>query len=323
MADLVMRKRGALHAGEFGLFIDSPVFEEDFASIKANADVTVTAVQSRNIKQMRLAWALAAKIADTGVLGDADRRDVMNYLLKKAKHVRYIANQHRDGVEVEIVVKSIRFASMDQTAFDRLFNRMIYIVLSEILPDVPEGTLRDEIEKMSGVDTPEPTPTKPVRQRSNRKPPLEPVSVIPPADDHDPVTGEVIDEPPPHDKHENPPPADTFPGDTPIPPAGATTAPPAQRKEPAPQKPTEALPAASAAVVTPQAPPKNAEQWALYARAWIVEMETDPTTTDQSLMIRWNNERALRNDCGVTSEDRQPVFVEYGLAIERMRGRGR
>src|SRR5215469_5223140 len=139
-----MRKRPALHQGELGLFIDSEVFESEFSSIKQGVDVAVEAKQSRNLKQMRLAWALCRKIADSGVLGDADTREVMQYLLKKAKHVRYVANQHKNGVEVEVIVKSIRFASMDQTAFDRLFNRMTYIVTSEILPDMPDGELRTE-----------------------------------------------------------------------------------------------------------------------------------------------------------------------------------
>jgi len=150
-ADLVMRKRGALHAGEIGLFIDSMVFEDDLASIKMNTDVTVTATQSRSIKQMRLAWALAKKIADSGVLGDCDQRDAMNYLLLKARHVRYVTNTHRGGTETTPIVKSIRFASMDQTAFQRLMNRMLYIVDTEILPDMPEGSLRDDVERMAGV----------------------------------------------------------------------------------------------------------------------------------------------------------------------------
>jgi len=308
MADLVMRKRGAMHAGELGLFIDAEAFEDEFASVNQGVDIKVEATQSRSLKQMRLAWGLAGKIAKGGSLGDADQREVMNYLLKKAKHVKYIANQHRDGVEVEVVVKSIRFAAMEQTAFNRLFNRMIYIVLSEILPDMAEGALRDEVEKMAGATAPDPEPPK--RQRASRAKPVEPVSVIPPHDQD----GVVID----------PPPASDFPGDTPMresPPAAAPA--PAQPKESrTPTEPKPALPAASAAV-TAAGTPKNPEQWAAFARAWIVEYEADPAKTDQDLMVRWNNERSLRNDCGVTSEDRQPIFVEYGMAIERMRGRGR
>lgn len=310
MADLVMVKRGALLKGELGLFIDSEVFQPEFDSIKQGTDVSVEAKQSRNLKQMRLAWGLCRKIADSGALGDADTREVMNYLLKKAKHVKYIANTHRDGVEVEVIVKSIRFASMEQTAFDRLFNRMIYIVTSEIIPDMPVNELRAEVEKMSGVTAPEPTKPKPRRRPAGSA--IEKVSVIPPAD-HDPVTGEV---------HE--PPAETFPGDTPMKPAGDAPAPtPAKREETATPQKTEAPPAAPAAVtqVSQATPvvPKTATEWAAYATAWIEAMVKDAGQTDQEMMVMWNGERSLRNACGVTAVERQPVFEVYTAALDHKR----
>jgi hypothetical protein len=279
MADLVMRKRPALRAGELGFFIDAEAFEDEFASVKQGVDVKVEATQSRSIKQMRLAWGLAGKIAKSGALGDAEQREVMNYLLKKARHVKYIANQHRSGVEVEVVVKSIRFAAMEQTAFNRLFNRMIFIVLSEILPDMPEGELRAEVEKMAGASIPDPDPPKRPRGRTPKAMPA-PVSVIPAAE---PDTPPMVPQPQPSD---------------------ACAASPAAQ-EPAAQAPI----------------PKNAADWAAWCRAWIAEYEADPAKSDQDVMVRWNNERGLRNDCGVTSEDRQAVFVEYGNAIERMRRR--
>jgi hypothetical protein len=175
MADLVMRKRPAMHAGELGLFIDSPVFETEWETIKQGTDITVTATQSRNPKQHRLFWGLAGKIAESGVLGDADARDVVDYLLLKCKHVRYVTNVLRGGTEITPIVKSIRFAAMDQTAFDRLFNRALYIVTSEILPEMPESDLREEVEKMSGVSAPEPTLPK---RRGRPRLPAK-VSIIP------------------------------------------------------------------------------------------------------------------------------------------------
>lgn len=289
MADLVMRKRPAQRAGEMGLFIDAEAFEDEFQSIKQSKDVVVTAVQSRSVKQMRLAWGLAGKIAKSGALGDADQREVMNYLLKKAKHVRYIANQHRDGVEVEVIVKSIRFASMEDTAFNRLLNRMIYIVLSEILPDMAEGDLRDEISKMAGADAITPEPEK--KQRKPRKP-LEPVSIIPPHD----ADGVVIETPL---------------ADGPQPPASVPSA-------------TPALPTPAAHDEGGQAAiPKNATEWARYALAWLADMEHDDSKNHQDIMFRWNGERDLRNACGVTSEDRQPIFEVYNSTIERLRVRSR
>lgn len=290
MADLVMRKRPALHAGEIGLFIDSPVFEDDFGHIRQGTDVVVTATQSRNIKQMRLAWALAGKIAKSGVLGDADSRDVMNYLLKKAKHVRYIANQHRDGVEVEIIVKSIRFAQMEQTAFDRLFNRMIYIVATEILPDVPEGVIREEIEKMSGVSTPEPEAPKPPRQRRTRAaaPAPDPVAALPP--------------PSPEPARAEPP------GDLP------------EASSPPPAAPPPSPPAATE-VKTGEAPksPTNVPEWETWTAYWLEQANKDVNVSPEQVLSKWNGERTLRNTCGVTADDRQPFFETMETIVEAKR----
>jgi hypothetical protein len=128
-----MRKRASQHTGEIGLFIDSEVFESDFASIKMNTEVEIKATQSRSLKQLRLAWGLARRVAQSGALPDADdAKDVMDFIKIKCRHVRYI-HDHHNG-ETVIVPKSIRFAAMDQTAFQRFMNRAIYVVVTEILP---------------------------------------------------------------------------------------------------------------------------------------------------------------------------------------------
>lgn len=50
------------------------------------------------------------------------------------------------------------------------------------------------------------------------------------------------------------------------------------------------------------AEPKTATQYAEYAKAWIGE-----STDAKAMDARWDTERKLRNDCGVTSEDREPL----------------
>jgi hypothetical protein len=342
MADLVMRKRPAMHAGELGLFIDTQVFEDEFAAIKQGTDVTVTATQSRNIKQMRLAWGLCRKIADSGALGDSDTRDTMNYLLKKAKHVKYIANTHRDGVEVEVIVKSIRFASMEQTAFDRLFNRMLFIVTSEIIPDMPDGELRAEVEKMAGVTTPEPEKPKQRRRRrtaeeiataAERRQLPSAVSIIP---DHDPETGEVIEIPaaepvnagdipnrPGTPAPEGPPPeVQATNPQVPNPatePVTPPTVPSPTSAEPAP--PPAAPPAAQAPLTGPRT--RDFIGWRDYCIQWLEQYRADPHATDQDVMVKWNAERTMRNDCGVTSAERQPVSEIYLTIVEEKRKQGK
>jgi hypothetical protein len=313
-ADLVLRKRAALTKGEVGLFLDTIVFEQEWETIHQGVDVTVTATQSRNVKQFRLFWALAKKIADSGVLGDADARDVVNWLLLKCKHVRYVTNKHRDGIETTPIVKSIRFAQMDQTEFNRLFARAMFIVVSEILPDMPEGDLRAEVEQMAGVTAPEPEPPKTRRRRARP--------------DHDPITGEIpATEPvmaslqettsPAHPAPEGPPPdgvgtVSTIPAAD-APQGGPDTAPasPVSAAKPAP------LPAGGDAGPVPD--PKTVAEWQLWCKDWLDAASDDPETADIQIMNRWNKEKTIRNACGVTADDRQRLFAYYTAILEAKR----
>lgn len=119
---------------------------DEVALIPAGQDVLVTAKVPRNVKQHRLAWALAEKVAEAcDFLHDRD--DGMEWLKIKARHVRMI--QDPKTHQVAIIPKSIAFASLSQAAFSRVLNRMIWVVCNEILPGLDEGELRAELEKMT------------------------------------------------------------------------------------------------------------------------------------------------------------------------------
>jgi len=64
--------------------------------------------------------------------------------------------------------------------------------------------------------------------------------------------------------------------------------------------PKEQEPAPPSEVITE---PKTAAQYVDYARAWIVA-STDVDTMNK----RWDSERPLRNTCGLTAEERQPIM---------------
>lgn len=66
----------------------------------------------------------------------------------------------------------------------------------------------------------------------------------------------------------------------------------------------EKKPAAASAAAEPKLP-RNLAEWTVYARDWI-KREGD----HKAIRKRWNDERGLRNSCGVTSEDRDPVMAE-------------
>lgn len=139
MTEMMMRKvNGRLET------VDA-VSADEFSRVSATKELLVTIKAPRNPRQHRLAWALAQKIAEAcDFLFDAD--DAMNWLKIKARHVRMI-HDPRTG-QVAIVPKSIAFASADQATFSRIFNRMVYVTCTEIIPGLDESALRAEIEAM-------------------------------------------------------------------------------------------------------------------------------------------------------------------------------
>jgi hypothetical protein len=268
---------------------------ELLATIPQKTQMLVKATQPRNIKQFRLAWVLAAKVAEACDFLQ-DQEDSMDYLKMKARHVRYIVDHHNG--ETTVVPKSIRWAALDQAGFTRIFNRMVHVVITEILPGMDEGALRAEIEKAVGIESP-PAPARKSRERRRNKPDtITPVCVIPP---HDHETGEVIE----LQRDGN----DTFPPDRDPPPASP---------EPSTVPPPDA---ADASAQVPQKLPTTTAEWVKWATTWLAAALVDPEQTDQIVMVRWNNEKNLRNACGVTADDRAPVFQIYSDTLDKMRER--
>ena len=59
--------------------------------------------------------------------------------------------------------------------------------------------------------------------------------------------------------------------------------------------------------------PKNPAEWRTWCQVWL-SAATDP----EQITARWNAERALRNACGVTQEDREPMMVEMARRIKEL-----
>lgn len=63
--------------------------------------------------------------------------------------------------------------------------------------------------------------------------------------------------------------------------------------------------------------PRNPDEYLTYARDWIFR-ELDADAIEQ----RWAQERKLRNGCGVTSEDREPLEADKNARVAELRGKG-
>jgi hypothetical protein len=143
--ELIMAKRAAGRVGELGLFVTQFVSEDDFRELPFGHDLLVTARTARNPAQLARAWVLAQKIADAcDWLGD--KETAMEWLKLKARHAKMLVDPGTG--EIALVPKSIAFASLDQQAFSRLFDRFIYVTCNEIIPGVEQKALRKAIEEM-------------------------------------------------------------------------------------------------------------------------------------------------------------------------------
>lgn len=135
--EIVMRRKG------MRLEPVDQIAADDLASVPLDRDLIVTVKAPKNTKQMRFAWALAQKIADAR--DEIHDKDVaMDVLCEMTRHVKMVVNPVSG--HAFMVRKSI--SALDGAAFSRLLNRMVYVTVTEIVPGLDEGQLRDEIEAM-------------------------------------------------------------------------------------------------------------------------------------------------------------------------------
>jgi hypothetical protein len=107
----------------------------------------------RNLRQFRLAWVLA-DIVSKSCDWLSDRETAMDWLKIKSRHVRMIHDPVKNVTA--IVPKSIAFAALPQAQFNRVFNRMIHVTITDIIPGMDEGVLRAELEKIVGIEVRKP-----------------------------------------------------------------------------------------------------------------------------------------------------------------------
>lgn len=143
--EIIMRREGQRLAPR------DEMSAEDLALVPAGVDLVVTVRAPRNLRQHKLAWALATKVAEA-VEGLHDREDAMDFLKIKAHHFKTVIDP-RNG-KVYLTPKSISFFSLDQQAFSRLFKRMVFVVCHDIIPGLDDASLQAELLAMAGPDEP-------------------------------------------------------------------------------------------------------------------------------------------------------------------------
>lgn len=149
MIESTLTKRRARHIGEVGLFPDNVMAGEDLAPISDGTQVLAKYGSPKNLVLNNYMWALATIVADA-VDGLHDKDDALEFLCVKARFMKTVLDPKTGKLEIRR--KSTRRLSNE--AFHRLLDRLVHVTITELIPNMDEGDLRREIERMVGIEAP-------------------------------------------------------------------------------------------------------------------------------------------------------------------------
>jgi hypothetical protein len=124
---------------------------EEFKQHKLGDIVSVEAKRARNPKQHRLYWALMNVIyqnAKTSFPGGV--HDVSDWCKVQVGFCDTIPGRHPIDPPVKRP-KHLDYANCPPEVFEPYFNSVIDLVVQEIIPRIPAGDLRRELEDMTGL----------------------------------------------------------------------------------------------------------------------------------------------------------------------------
>ncbi len=128
-----------------GLFPASPEAMEIVTSIKDGAECLGTFRLVRNIRQLRLFFAMLHVVVENTDFFEN---------IEQAKQAIKLATHEADIIidetgKVFYVLRSLSLESMPQDRFTRFFNRAVHVILTRWLVGMEESALRREIEEMA------------------------------------------------------------------------------------------------------------------------------------------------------------------------------
>lgn len=123
--------------------------EELLGKVKLGGTVEVEWKQPRNLKMLRLYWALCQLVAENTEGYNPD--NVSDLIKLGTGHYTPLRMPTKDGQSViHYMPKSISFAAMDQTQFDKFFDSAINFVIQRLLP-VSKSDLEREVYELVGI----------------------------------------------------------------------------------------------------------------------------------------------------------------------------
>jgi len=129
-----------------------PEGEEFLARLKPGAVVRADWKRARNPARFRKFWALV-KICQDNTDTTLSKEAWADYLKILAGHVETIRRRRKYHEEVIQLPKSIAFGKIGESEFSAFLDRLINAICTEVIPGLPEGDLRRELEQITGLRT--------------------------------------------------------------------------------------------------------------------------------------------------------------------------
>ena len=137
-------KRPALYKGEIGLFAPNQMAEEDLMVAPMHSEVLVGIRSEANLQLLKFIWAIAWKLAKAGRYLDKD--EGMDDLCIRAAHSKLVFDDKTKKLE-------LRRRSLRRQPYEvlrKLADKVVGVVLTEVLPGTKHNEFINEIEEMIG-----------------------------------------------------------------------------------------------------------------------------------------------------------------------------
>jgi len=145
MTEIVFTKRAA-RIGEIGLFVESPIWDAEWSSIRIGAEVVAECTVPETAKYRKFFHALVGKLADNVEWLNGDKEFAKEQLLLECRHATYHVDRLRNKTEIR--AKTTKNLSSDQ--WIRLLRRASHAVTTKFIPGMKDNELKREIEAMLG-----------------------------------------------------------------------------------------------------------------------------------------------------------------------------
>ena len=140
MLELAIVRRKALYAGEVGIFGADQIADDELKHLAVGEAAWAEITTPKSLALLRYLWAIAQKLADGGLYDDKDEAMIDLKIRARFAQFEYVGGR--------VIIKPKSLSKQRRDVLSRLADRFVYVVCHDLLPEMPEGKFRKEIQEM-------------------------------------------------------------------------------------------------------------------------------------------------------------------------------